>query len=431
MTAAEQRPSSLSILNMRRVLLLRMVVIAGWTAALLVSLFILKLDLKYWPISAVILLWLIATLWSWRRLATRRELSEQEFFRQIMLDVMMLAILLYLTGGSSNPLTLLFLLSLTVAAAVLSSYYIWMVAAATMVSYSVLLFVHIPFPLVNRTHQNDFGIHIIGMWWGFILSATLIASFVVRMGRTLREQEHMLATVREQKLRDERLVALGALAVGTAHELGTPLATIAVLASEMEREYGDSSPEIGKQLALLKTQVSRCKQALANLSASAGQSQAESGYGMSVEEYLQHILSQWQLMRPTARIQVQLEGVRPAPLVIAEQTLMQAIISILNNAADASPLQIEVTARWDATQLLLEVCDRGEGITPAVTAAVGKRVFSTKACNQGLGLGLYLAYGVISRFEGDIRLFNREGGGACTQLSLPLAQLLINQELRE
>jgi len=343
----------------------------------------------------------------------------------------MLAILLFLTGGSSNPLTLLFLLSLTVAAAVLSSYYIWMVAVATIVSYTVLLFVHIPFPLVNSAHQNDFGIHIIGMWWGFILSATLIASFVVRMGRTLREQERMLATVREQKLRDERLVALGALAVGTAHELGTPLATIAVLASEMTREYADSTPEIGQQLALLKAQVSRCKTALANLSASAGQGQAESGSGMPLDDYLQQILSQWQLMRPAARIQVQMEGERPGPLVIAEQTLTQAIISILNNAADASPLQVEMTARWDAAQLLLEVCDRGEGMTPAVSAAVGKTVFSTKARNQGLGLGLYLAYAVISRFEGDIRLFNREGGGACTQLRLPLAQLLVHREARE
>ncbi|MFQ5488137.1 MAG: ATP-binding protein [Gammaproteobacteria bacterium] len=424
LTTAARLPWGSSLINLRRILILRSLVILGWVVAVGVAHFLLRLEIPLPALLAVIALWLVFNGHGWHRLGQRREVTEREFLFQILLDVVMLAALLFLTGGATNPFTLLLLLPLTVAAAVLPARYSWLVAAITVLCYSLLLLFYTPFHLTSGVAQDGFGIHVVGMWVGFVLSALLIAAFVVNMGATLRERDRVLAAAREQALRDERVVALGALAAGAAHELATPLGTIAMLARELEEECG-SDAEARERLLMLQSQVARCKQTLVGLSASAGQSQAEAGYRLALDRYLEQVVEQWQAMRPTAQVNHHWGGPQPAPLIVAEQTLTQALISILNNAADASPQAVEVSAAWDAQRLSLDVCDRGGGMAPAVTAAAGRVPFTTKSEGDGLGLGLYLAYGVISRLGGEVRLYNRRGGGACVHLELPLARLLV------
>jgi two-component system sensor histidine kinase RegB len=120
------------------------------------------------------------------------------------------------------------------------------------------------------------------------------------------------------------------------------------------------------------------------------------------------------------------EGSRPSPEIIAEQTLSQAIVNILNNAADSSPDNVEIKASWSERELVLEISDRGEGLTPDVARAAGQPFFTTKAPGQGLGLGLFLAHATLRRFGGTVRMYNREDGGVCTQLVLPLANLRVD-----
>ena len=416
-------PATPSLINLRRLLVLRSIILLGWAAAVGVAHFLLQVAMPLWPLLLVMLLWLMFNLYGWHRLGQGAEVSEGAFLAQVLLDVVMLGALLYLTGGATNPFTLLLLLPLTVAAAVLPPRYSWLVAAVTVLCYSALLFFHRPFQFVAGAARDGFGIHVLGMWVGFVLSALLIAAFVVKMGATLRERDRVLAAAREQALRDERVLALGALAAGAAHELATPLGTIAMLARELEETCeGAASRE---QLAMLQSQVARCKQTLAGLSASAGQSQAASGYRLALDRYLEQVLDEWCVLRPAARLRRRLDGPRPAPLIVAEQTLTQALTSILNNAADASPQAVEVNARWDEGHLLLDVCDRGSGVAPAVSAVAGREPFSTKGHGEGLGLGLYLAYGVISRLGGEVQLYNRRGGGACVHLELPLERLRV------
>jgi two-component system sensor histidine kinase RegB len=114
---------------------------------------------------------------------------------------------------------------------------------------------------------------------------------------------------------------------------------------------------------------------------------------------------------------------QPAPRVVAELTLAQAITNILNNAADASPDNVEIDARWSADELVLEIADRGAGLAPEVQASAGEPFLTTKS--DGLGLGLFLAYTTFSRFGGDVRLMQRDGGGVLCRLTLPLATLKV------
>lgn len=415
--------SLLPLLNLRRLLILRSMLIIGWLIALVIMYWWAVLA---WPWFSLLVVgcWLASTGQGLYRLRRHGEVSEHEFLVQILIDVVALAILLFLTGGAANPFTLLLLLPLTVAAAVLPAGYSWLVAAVMIICYSVLLLTYVIPQTADETLGERFGWHVLGMWGGFVVAAVLIAAFVVRMGATLREHDRALARVREQALRDEHLVALGALAAGAAHELATPLGTMAVLAKELEEECS-ATDECRERLVLLQSQVTRCKQTLASLSASAGQNRAEAGYRLPLDRYLDEVVSQWRAMRPAVHIIQHGTGTTPVPVIIAEQTLTQALLSILNNAADASPQAVELEAYWTAECLVLDICDRGHGLTPSVSATVGRRPFTTKTEGKGMGLGLYLAHGVITRLGGEMHLFNRAGGGACVHLELPLAKLLV------
>jgi two-component system sensor histidine kinase RegB len=242
------------------------------------------------------------------------------------------------------------------------------------------------------------------------------------MSETRRSRDRLLAQMREDELRNERIVALGTLAAGAAHELGTPLSTMAVLARELESEPGASTDAINK-LSVLRAQIDRCKQILATLAASAGAERAEAAQGAPLDDWLHDLVARVNALRPNVTVRTSIEGPLPAPRIVAEQTLGQAILNVLNNAADASPEAVELAARWNAELLEVDVCDRGPGVAPDVAEVAGQAPVSTKEAGEGLGLGLFLANTTLQRFGGSIRLYNRTGGGACAQILLPLAEL--------
>ncbi len=413
-----------SHLNMRRLLVLRGIAIGSWLITLLLVVFTLHIESEIWPLLTTLTAWAGLSLWTWWHIKRTETIVDSRFFIQLILDVAILTILLYLSGGSTNPFTLMFLLPLVVAASVLSMRYIWSIALLTISAYSFLLFNYIPFIPLEHHMEGHFSVHIIGMWWGFVISAALIATFAAKMGHTLRERDHILAEAKEKALRDEQLVALGSLAAGAAHELGTPLGTIAILANELKHEYADNGA-LSEQLQILCSQVQRCKGTLSTLSASAGQLQAAAGKSQPLDEYISDTIQQWQKIRPGISLLINLKGEQPPPHLLAEQTLTQALINIFNNAADASPDNIEIMASWCRDHLQLTVCDRGPGIDDDTSARIGRSIFTTKEGDQGMGLGLFLAYSVIHRLGGEIQLTNRNGGGVSTAITLPLQKLLV------
>ncbi|RMD79736.1 MAG: sensor histidine kinase, partial [Gammaproteobacteria bacterium] len=425
--AARRAPGRL---NLRRLVLLRAVAVAGQALAIAVAAGPLGLPLPLLPLGAVLGAEVLLSLATWAYLARGGEAGPRGFLLQLAADVAALAALLYWTGGAANPFVSLFLVPLAVAAAVLPPPGVWALAGLAVGCHTLLLFWHRPLPVAAPAGGGEAGLplpglHVLGMWLGFVLGAVLLAWFVTRMGQALQERERELARARERALRDERLLALATLAAGTAHELGTPLGTIAVLARELEREHGAGDPELARRLALLRAQVGRCKEALGALAAAAGESRAEAGRLRPLAAFLEGLAETWRRRRPGAALRCRLEGPRPGPRLVADRSLEQALLSILDNAADASPGEVELEARWDEGQLRLAVCDRGPGLGAAVARAAGRRPVSTKP--QGLGLGLFLAHAAIRRLGGEIRLEERPGGGTCTRVVLPLAPLLAEE----
>jgi two-component system sensor histidine kinase RegB len=258
------------------------------------------------------------------------------------------------------------------------------------------------------------------MWFSFVLSVALIVFFIMRMSDALREREKRLADMREKAARDELVVALGALAAGAAHELGTPLSTMAVVSGELAHTHAGDR-EAAAKLQILREQIRRCRHILSQISASAGQARAEEGRGLAVDAYIREVLAQWRSIRPETSVSVEVQA-GEAPVLMADVTLTQAIINILNNAADASPEHIDLSCRWQDGHIEIEVNDDGQGLPPDLQQRIGSPFISTKS--GGRGLGLFLSRAVVERLGGSLTLADRQPHGVCARLTLPYVRLM-------
>jgi two-component system sensor histidine kinase RegB len=202
--------------------------------------------------------------------------------------------------------------------------------------------------------------------------------------------------------------------------LGTPLATVAIVVRELERAHA-GEPDLLADLRTVREQIERCKALISDMAQAAGSRRAEGGPGLPVDEYLTRALESWRALRPGVDVQCRFTGPLPAPRIVSEATLGQTLVSLLDNAADASRDCIELEGCWTPDLLTVEIRDRGPGVAPGVAAHAGRRPVTTKA--QGHGIGLMIAAAAIERFGGQVRLQDREGGGACTRVEVPLAAL--------
>ncbi|MBI1422344.1 MAG: sensor histidine kinase [Gammaproteobacteria bacterium] len=419
----DDSPPGRTTADMRRLFMLRNVAIAGQTLAVITATSILHMALPVLPMAGIIAALLLFNIATWFVLRKSWQVSHPAFMLHLLVDVFALSGLLYYTGGATNPFVSLFLIPLAISATVLTSRYTWALSAVTVICYTLLMRDYIPLPHVHvHSEMSPFGMHVYGMWLGFVMSAGIIAYFVVGMGKTLRQREHALAAARERALRDAQLVQLGTLAASTAHELGTPLGTMALLTEELEEICNSNDPEMNERLTLLRSQIERCKTALSTLAVSAGDVRLSGGGVMAIDGYLASLRTEWQQANPGVTLNTHWEGDTPAPAILADRTLSQAITNILDNAADVSPRAIEWNAHWDQKECVLEIRDWGPGLTSEAKQKVGKEPYSEKP--EGLGLGLFLAHAIIGRFGGSVTLFNCDDGGSCTRVQLPCQPLL-------
>ncbi len=430
--------------QLRRLVSLRTIAVAAQCTMLALVYRFLEMELQWLPMFGAIAALAGLNLLTWLRLRSDNPVSNAELFAQLCADVLALSVLLYYSGGSTNPFISLFLLPLVIAAATLPRSYTWAMTGITTGCYTLLMKFYVALPMklpvthsaldetqtanmprmdmpgmdMSHAMQPDdaFNMHVIGMWLGFVISAVVVAYFVVRMAHAVRERDETLAKVREETLRNERIVALGIQAAGAAHELGTPLSTLAVVIGELRCDQA-VLPEWRDNLAILDDQVRACKRILGKLLANAQDTETQAM--QPLEQFLAATLDEWQLLRPTVHCKyTSPDKERPGVVLNIDPALRAALLNLLNNAADASPEEINIEAHWDADNFTLKIHDHGKGLTPEAAARAGSAFFTTK--EEGKGLGLLLANATVERMGGKVRLFNREGGGATTEVILPL-----------
>lgn len=417
--------------TLRRLLWLRVVMMVSLVLASIVATRNYQLVLPVTEVAAALGLMLAINLISWLRLWRQARIDDLEILLQLLLDIGILSWLFYATGGYSNPFVWMYLLPLAVAAVALSWRQTWLIAALVVGAYSLLMFYYQPLTIQAHTHHasyhlqdEGFNLHLLGMWGGFVVSALVIAFFVERMGRNLREYDRLLAASREKVLESERMLALGTLATGAAHELGTPLSTMAVITRELQDDY-QTQPELAESLALLRKQVERCKEILSSITATAGMTRSEAASALRMDVFVQQLVSRWSDMRPGTPLQLQLNLPDPCPHMVADLALGQAITNLINNAADASPAGISVIVAIVGKNLRIEIHDQGQFPDSNTLAQMGTPFTSSKQAQGGMGLGVYLAKSVLEKFDGEISFKQRQPQGTVACILIPLARICL------
>lgn len=402
----EASPSTLRILFW-----FRTASIAGQIAAAVLAELVFSFPLNSLGIASVIAGLIVANLFTWRRSRHLDEAGNPEIFFQLLIDVSALTVLFYFSGGATNPFISMYLLPLAIGAVLLTQAWIWLLAAASVSAYSCLMWLY---PSLH-IHNGDraFNLHVFGMWISFVLSAALIAFFVVKMRAALRQRDQQLARAQEQAIKDEKLASLGALAASTAHEMGTPLGTMQLMIADLE-ENKISREEID----ILLEQVSRCKEALAEMSTSAGGLHVE-GDGMTdFNDFITGLLAGWRQSNPGVALDSEIQGNAGAGGVFAAKTVSRALVNLLDNAAEASPESVRVSAGWQRDEARIIIANCGKDLDPAIIDDIGSKPFSTKP--DGIGIGAFLAHEIIQRLGGTVKLINRPGGRLHTVITLPL-----------
>ncbi len=405
---------------------LRWLAVLGQVSTIGITALVLGIELPLLPLGLVVLAEVLsnASLHAWNAWRRRRNdpptaaVQEQLQLLVMVLDTVLLVFLLQLTGGLGNPFAAFLTVHIVMAAVLLPQALAFAGAGFTAVCLTVLVFTHRPLPvLAERPDLRTWGTAV-------ALSMTLVITvyFVTRVTRALALQTEELARERERQSRAERLEALGTLAAGAAHELATPLSTIAVVAKELEVRLA-SRPETGEEAEdarLVRTEVARCRRILDRMSTESGDRAGEAWVRIAVGEVVDDTLEEFP--HPD-RIEVELAPeVEEQEARVPREALTMALRNLLSNAVDATPGERPVLFSAAVTDRGLEfvVRDTGVGMDPEGLKRATDPFFTTKEVGEGMGLGLFLARSVTERLGGELLLESESGRGTTVRLRLPL-----------
>jgi two-component system sensor histidine kinase RegB len=388
---------------------LRWAEVAGQAVTVLAGQFLLGGSLPIGPLLAVIAVGLVSNLYielyffgdRRRGKIEPRPVHEWQIALVMMVDIAILTGLLYLTGGPHNPFAFLYLVQIALAAVLVRALWTWMLVGLSFVGFGILILAHQPMAIPEDNR-------VIGAWVALGVASAFVVHFLLRITAALAERERELTDARSLAARQERLASLATMAAGAAHELSTPLGTVALAAKELERAL-TSNPDLAADARLIREQVGRCRSILDQMAQGAG-TVGEGVTSCTVGELLAETLVG---IRDAPRVLHEVpDELAHTPLSLPPRAVSQALRSLVTNAQDASQANaaVVITARLDGDQLALTIRDRGPGIPSDVMSKIGEPFFTTKAPGRGMGLGLFLARAVIEGVGGTLQIDSGQGG---------------------
>jgi two-component system sensor histidine kinase RegB len=412
--------------NMQQLIQLRWFAVVGQVVTILVVHYGFGIHLPLDHMLQVLACLALFNMLSLLRSRSNRRVTNGELFVALLVDVATLTAQLYLSGGATNPFVFLYLLQVILGAVLLNAWSTWTIVAVTSLCFAGLALFSRPLALPLDHDRGLWSPYIQGMLICFALNAALLVIFITRISRNLRARDTRLADLRQRAAEEEHIVRMGLLASGAAHELGTPLATLAVILGDWRRlPHFSSDPELLTEVAEMELQIQRCKSIVSGILLSAGEARGESSEETTVSTFLDDLVEEWRTTRPVDDFDYDNRFGRDLPMV-SDSALKQMICNVLDNALEASPHWLHLEAAHDGDDLKITVTDAGPGFPAAMLKQFGKPYQSSKG-RPGGGLGLFLVVNVARTIGGRVAARNRPEGGAIVTLTLPLAAIVLEE----
>jgi two-component system sensor histidine kinase RegB len=406
-----------SLLRLQTIVRLRWVAVGGQSTTVAVVYWGLEYEFPATECLAIIVLSALSNLALQIGYPESKRLDRSFATMMLGYDILQLSALLYLTGGLLNPFAPLLAVPVAVSASALPLSITASLAGFAVLSASALTQYH--FPLPWRPHETlDFPTaYVVGIWLAQVCLILFMAVYAWRIARETREMSQALSATELVLARQQKLAALDGLAAAAAHELGTPLATITVVAKELEREIPQDSP-LKEDVTLLHTQAVRCREILNALARHGGENDA-----MFSNTRLRHLIEE--VVEPYrlsgVKINVTLSsgqrmngraGAERDPLLPRNPGILYGLGNIVENAVDFASSKVDVIAEWDEDQIVIMITDDGPGFPPGVLGRLGEPYVTTRPASDedderhGLGLGFFIAKTLLERSGASIALSN-------------------------
>jgi two-component system, sensor histidine kinase RegB len=412
---------------------LRWLAVAGQAFTLVVVHWVLGFPLQVWPALAVVGLTALTNIALRARKPRPQRLDERQSALILGFDIVQLALLLYLTGGLANPFSVLFLAPVLISATALSPRTTVVLGVLAVSFATVLGYVHQPLPWYPDSAYVPPNLFMLGMWASVVVSVAFIGGYAFAVAREARQLSDALSEAELVLAREQHLSALDGLAAAAAHELGTPLGTIAIVVRELEREMPADSPH-RDDIMLLREQSERCRSILRTLTS------LNSGDAPFDRMPLSHLLEE--LVTPHRPfgtvIKVELPPDRKAePVVGRNPAILYGLGNLVENAVDFASEAVTVAASWSETDVVITVTDDGPGFAPDVINRIGEPYVTMRGRPRGddgegpgggLGLGFFIAKTLLERSGASLSLENRvfPESGAIVTVRWPRSALELN-----
>lgn len=424
-----EQPTSNITLPHRRLKLdtlvrLRWMAVAGQSAALLVVHLGLDYPLPAGPAFAMVALSAWLNIFLKIRWPSAMRLSERGAALQLAYDILQMSGLLFLTGGLGNPFTYLLMAPVMVSATGLSARYTIILGVLATLCATLLAFFHLPLPWPGGTDLRLPVVYSFGIWTALVSTLVFMGIYAFRVAEEARQLADALAATELVLAREQHLNALDGLATAAAHELGTPLATIYLVAKELADEF-ESGDHRGEDVALIRSQAERCRQILQQLT-SLSSDEDRTYQRMPVSQLLEDVIDPH---RGTGvAIHSTRAGVGAEPVGTRNAAIRYGLGNLVENAVDFAASRVDVSAKWDETALSISIRDDGPGFTVDILGKIGDPYVSVrggksprKDTGGGLGLGIFIAKTLLERTGAKLYLENQAppGRGAHIRVSWP------------
>jgi two-component system sensor histidine kinase RegB len=416
--------------SLRMLLLIRWVAVLGQAATLLVVHFGLGYELPIVPAMAVVAASALLNVIGMVSRGSTARLGEAEAASYLAYDIVQLSVLLFLTGGLANPFAILAIAPVTVAATVLSRLSIIGLSALTVTAISVVAVYHLPLPWQGGL--PDFPpLYILGVWFALVFAALFIAAYIWSVAEEARRMNDAFAATQLALAREQRVSAVGALAAAAAHELGSPLATIAVIAKELARDLPPGSP-LAEDAALLLSQSERCRMILADLARPRASESGGAPYArLPISALVEAAGEPYRAQNVRVIYATGAVGSGPGgeePQVARSPEIMHGLGNLIQNAVTFAQHEVIVTTDWTDRDITVEVVDDGPGFSASVLARIGEPYISGRGGGeaQHMGLGIFIAQSLLERTGAQLGFGNLAEGGAQVMVEWPRAALEVN-----